>query len=480
VTHSLNFRLMAAFTIVIIVIIGTVFFFTYHNTRGEISRIGDRLQTEQNRRLETELARYYQLARTWQGVQPQVVQWGSLYNLRIILTDNAGIVLADSEGKLNGTTYTSKEPGRPVLTFTPRFGGFIRTGPETTAPDRTAAPDQTAAPVMGAGAAGVLYLIRNAADINRASLQITYNTIGRFFLWGGLLAVAIAMLFTFILSRHILAPVKALAGVSRKFGKGDFSHRVDFKDKGEMGELGRSFNAMADDLERNERLRRNMVADVAHELRTPLSNLRGYLEAISDGLVKPDEATVHFLNEEVSSLSRLVDDLQELSLADAGELRMVFQPEDISRLIRETVTALQAEAAAKNLTMSASLPAALPEVNIDSHRIKQVLYNLLDNAVAHTGPEGRITVTAWQEEDRVYVSVADTGEGIPAEDLPLIFERFYRVDKSRTRSTGGTGLGLTISRRLVEAHGGSIDVRSKPGQGATFTFSVPVLKNIKS
>ncbi len=472
-THSLTFRLMASFALVIIVIIGTVFFFTYQTTRGEISRIGERLQTAQDRRVETELARYYQFARTWDGVQPQVVQWGNLYNLRIILTDNAGIVLADSEGKLTGTRYTSKEPDRPVVTFSPRFGGFLRTGQETTA------PDQTAAPVMGTGAAGILHIIHNeAADINRASLQITYNTIGRFFLWGGLLAVAIALLLTFILSRHILAPVKALASATREFGKGDFSHRVDFKDRGEMGELGSSFNAMADDLERNERLRRNMVADVAHELRTPISNLRGYLEAISDGLVRPDEAAIHSLSEEASSLSRLVDDLQELSLADAGELRLVFQPEDISRLIRETVTALQAEAAANGLTMSASLPAALPEVNIDSHRIKQVLYNLLDNAVAHTGPEGRITITAWQEEGRVYVSVADTGEGIPAEDLPLIFERFYRVDKSRTRSTGGTGLGLTIVKRLVEAHGGRIDVRSKPGQGATFTFSVPISKDV--
>jgi signal transduction histidine kinase len=463
---------MASFALVIIVIIGTIFFFTYQTTRGEISRIGERLQTAQDRRVETELARYYQFARTWDGIQPQVVQWGNLYNLRIILTDNAGIVLADSEGKLTGTRYTLKEPGRPVVTFTPRFGGFLRTGQETTA------PDQTAAPLMETSAAGILHIIHNdAADINRASLQITYNTIGRFFLWGGLLAVAIALLLTFILSRHILAPVKALAGATRKFGKGDFSHRVDFKDRGEIGELGRSFNTMADDLERNERLRRNMVADVAHELRTPISNLRGYLEAISDGLVKPDEATIHSLSEEASSLSRLVDDLQELSLADAGELRLIFQPEDISRLIRETITALQAEAAAKSLTMSASLPATLPEVNIDSHRIKQVLYNLLDNAVAHTGPEGRITVTAWQEEDRVYISVADTGEGIPAEDLPLIFERFYRVDKSRTRSTGGTGLGLTIVKRLVEAHGGRIDARSKPGQGATFTFSLPVSKN---
>jgi two-component system sensor histidine kinase BaeS len=309
-------------------------------------------------------------------------------------------------------------------------------------------------------------------------LQLTYKTIGRFFLWGGLLAVAIALILTFLLSRRILAPVKALTSATREFGKGNFSHRVDFKDEGEMGELARSFNAMADDLERNERLRRNMVADIAHELRTPLSNLRGYLEAASDGLVKLDEATVHSLTEEASSLSRLVNDLQELSLADAGELKLVFQPEDISRLITETVTVLQAKASAKNIEISTDLPAELPEVNIDSHRIKQVLYNLMDNAVAHTGPEGRITVTARQEEDFLNISVADTGEGIPAEDLPMIFERFYRVDKSRTRATGGTGLGLTIAKRLVEAHGGRIDVRSRPGKGTTFTFSLPVSNDL--
>jgi signal transduction histidine kinase len=474
VTRSLNFRLLAAFTVVIIVIIGTVFFFTYRTTSSEISHIGERLQTAQDRRVETELARYYQFAKTWEGVQPQVMQWSTLYDLRIILTDNTGKVMADSDGLLIGTTYTSKEPGLPVATVTGRTGGFPRTGQEP------AAADQTAVPLLGTAPAGTLYITHSPIpDINRASLQITYNTIGRFFLWGGLLAIAVAFLFAFFLSRRILAPVKALISATRNFGKGDFSHRVDFKDKGEMGELARSFNTMADNLERNEHLRRNMVADIAHELRTPLSNLRGYLEAIQDGVVRPNKSTVHFLNEEASSLSRLVEDLQELSLADAGELKLVFQPENISRLVEETVTALQPEAAAKNINISADLPTALPEVNIDSHRIKQVLYNLLDNAVAHTGPEGRISVKAWQETDHIFISVADNGEGIPAEDLPLIFERFYRVDRSRTRATGGTGLGLTIVKRLVEAHGGRIDVRSKPGQGTVFTFSLPVANNEK-
>jgi signal transduction histidine kinase len=290
------------------------------------------------------------------------------------------------------------------------------------------------------------------------------------------MAVAIAIILTFLLSRRILSPVKALTTATRQFGKGDFSQRVTYEGKGELGELANSFNSMADNLENTQRLRRNMVADVAHELRTPLSNLKGYLEAISDGVVQPDEATIHSLNEEAVSLSHLVEDLQELSLSDAGELKMTAQPEDISRLIKETVTAIQPKAAAKNLTITADLPATISPVNIDSHRIKQVLYNLLDNAIAHTPKDGKITVTACEQEGMVFVSVADTGEGIPAEDLPMIFERFYRVDKSRARATGGSGLGLTIAKRLVEAHGGTIKAESQAGNGSTFTFTLPIIK----
>jgi signal transduction histidine kinase len=466
VTHSLNFRLIASFALVIVVIIGTVFFFTYRTTRGEINRIEERLQTAQDRRIQTDMVRYHQFTGTWNGIQPQVVQMGQLYNARIILTDNAGVVLADSDVKLIGTTYTSKIPGRALIATT-GVNSVFGSANEQIGVDLT--------PVVVMETTGILYITHESStDINRTSLQIAYKTIGRFFLWGGLLAIVIAVILAFFLSRRILSPVKALTNATREFGKGNFLHRVDTIDEGEMGELARSFNTMADDLERNERLRRNMVADIAHELRTPLSNLRGYLEAASDGLVKLDETTIRSLNEEASSLSRLVNDLQELSLVDAGELKLIFQPEDVTRLIGETITMLQAKTAAKNINVSTKLPEHLSEVNIDSHRIKQVLYNLLDNAVAHTGADGRIAVNAWQEGDYLFISVADTGEGIPAKDLPMIFERFYRVDKSRARATGGTGLGLTIAKRLVEAHGGTIEVRSVLGQGTTFTFSLPV------
>ncbi len=444
-THSLNARLLAAFALIIIVIFGSVFFFAYRATRNEISQIGDRVEAMQDARIELELTRYFQFTRSWDGVQPLVVQWGKLYGRRIIITDSLGTVVADSDAALLGGTYQGDVPG------------------------------QTLTPMMGMGPSiGSLHVVHgDLPDINLASLQITYASIGRFFLWGGLLAIAIAIILTFILSRHILAPVKALSRAARQFGKGDFSRRVESDDRGELGELASSFNTMADDLERTERLRRNMVADIAHELRTPLSNLSGYLEAIRDGVIQPDEASVASLSEEATTLARLVDDLQELSLADAGELKLVTGPDDIGRLARDAVNALQAGAATRGLTIAADVPAGLPAVNIDSQRIRQVLNNLLANAVAHTGPGGRVTLTARHREGRIYVSVADTGEGIPAEDLPYIFERFYRVDKSRTRSTGGSGLGLTIARRLVEAHGGTIEVESQPGHGSIFTFNLP-------
>jgi signal transduction histidine kinase len=322
---------------------------------------------------------------------------------------------------------------------------------------------------------GTLYLTpKSSSEVDIASARILYLAIGRFFLWGGLVAVAIAVAITFFLSRRILAPVKALTSVARRLGRGDFSQRVQVKDKGELGELARAFNTMASDLEHTEKLRRDMVADVAHELRTPLSNLRGYLEAIRDKVIKPDAKTIRSLNEEAMLLSRLVDDLQDLALAEAGELKLVCQTEDVSELVNQTVTAMQAQAVAKGLSVSIDLPDRLPPVSIDYHRISQVLRNLLENAVAHTAQGGVITVAAKQQDNWVEVSVTDTGEGIPADDLPNIFERFYRVDKSRTRATGGSGLGLTIAKRLVEAHGGKIKVQSELGKGSCFSFTIPV------
>lgn len=441
----LQFRLLVAFTLVILVTMGAVFFLVNQATQDEIRRFGERVDQMRAVRMEIELSRFYSSYRDWKGIQPFIAQWGNLYQHRIVLTNAEGVVVADSQEELLGKYYGSDLPGRPLSTR------------------------------WQAGTIGTLYLTpKSSSELGFESLQILFRAIGLFFLWGGLIAVAIALIITFFLSRRILAPVKALTYAAKHLGRGDFTQRVQVKDKSELGELANTFNSMASDLERTERLRQNMVADVAHELRTPLSNLQGYLEAIRDGLKKPDADTIRSLVEEAALLARLVDDLQELSLAEAGELKLVCQEKDIAELIKQAAAALQTQAMAKGLSLSLNLPDKLPAVNIDSQRIIQVLHNLLENAVAHTAKGGSITITARLVGNWIEVSVADTGEGIPAEELPNIFERFYRVDKSRTRATGGSGLGLTIAKRLVEAHGGELKARSELGKGSCFSFTLPV------
>jgi len=432
-----------AFTLAILVAVGITFFLVGLSTRGEIHRFQEHSYRINTARVEHALSRYYYQHGGWAGIQPFVEQMGTLRRQRIVLTDTSGVVVADSQGDLPGKVYNPDSPG------------------ETLSPPWT---EETL---------GTVYISPSSPDA-LTSPQRLLRPISLFLLWGSLVAVAIALVITFFLSRRILAPVKALTLTARRLGQGDFSQRTQVQDKGELGELAQAFNSMASDLEQAERLKRNMVADVAHELRTPLSNIRGYLEAVRDGVIKSDADTIRSLDEEAILLSRLVDDLQELALAEAGELKLVIQAEDIAELINQAVAAVRVQAAAKGVSVSIDLPDKLPSVNIDCRRISQVLRNLLDNAVAHTAKGDTVMVTVWQQNNWVKISVTDTGEGISPEELPNIFERFYRVDKSRTRAIGGSGLGLTIAKRLVEAHGGTIEVRSELGKGSRFDFALPV------
>jgi signal transduction histidine kinase len=449
--HGLRLRLMLAFALVILVAVGAVFLFVRQTTGGEVRQYGELDQQVRLSRVAFELGRYYRVHNSWEGIQTDVEQWGSLYGRRIILTDPAGTVVADSDGELLGQTYRPEPPGRPLLLE----GGIVG--------------------IRQGAVPGMLYISPDPSIVFPSPESLA-QAIRRYLLWGALLAIGIAFLFTYFLSRRISAPVKTLAAAARELGQGDLSQRVTFKERDEIGELARAFNAMADEMEKTERLRRNMVVDTAHELRTPLTNIRGYLEAVQEGLKQPDADLIRSIDEEAATLARLVSDLQELSLAEAGELGLDFQPESVAALVGQAVAAAGAQATKKQVTVTSQVPRGLPRVNVDRQRIGQVLRNLLDNAIAHTPAGGSIIVAAEKPGDRVKVSVSDTGEGIPPEDLPNIFERFYRVDRSRTRATGGSGLGLTIARRLVEAHGGTIEALSEPGKGSLFTFTLPVIE----
>ena len=466
--HSLRFRLLVAFTLVILVAVGAIYFFVSQTSGVEIRRYGERSEQARFGRVAFELHRYYREHGDWEGIQPHVEQWGNLYGRRIILTDSSGVVVADSQGELLGQQYHPDTPGRRLP---PPWEGSSM-GPFYISPELHT-PGMRSPPPWEGSSIGTFYISPELPTDFPSPLNLS-QAMSRFLLWGTLLATAVALLITYFLSRRISAPVKALTLAARQLGQGDLSQRVQSKEKGEVGELAQAFNAMAENLERGEQLRRNMIADIAHELRTPLSNLKGYLEAIHDGVVKPDPDAILSLDEEANLLSRLVDDLQELSLAEAGELKLDCQMEDITKLLKQTVAAKQTQAATKGVLVSAHLPKKLPMVNIDSRRIGQVLLNLIDNAITHTPRGGIITIAARQLDNLVEISVEDTGEGIPAEDLPNVFERFYRVDKSRARATGGTGLGLAIAKSLVEAHRGRIEVRSEEGKGSRFSFTIPL------
>ncbi len=452
--HTLQFRLFLAFVLVIVVVIGTVSIFVLRNTGSELEQFDVRTQQAQTDRTGFLLSYYYYMNnQSWEGIQPVVEQLGTSEGLHIVVTDTDGLLIANSEGGTLGKQYKTNAVGTKLLM------------PRTTMMGGMMLPPQPEVVI------GTLYI--NPENVPTLTKNLA-ATINRFLLWGGLLAIAIALVITLYLSRRISSPVKVLTTSARKLGRGDFSQRVSIKGKGEIAELAQAFNSMADDLERDEKLRQNLVADTAHELRTPLTNLRGYLEAIKDDIIKPDAATISSLYEEATLLTRLVDDLQELALADASELKLIKQPQAIPAIIEQAIISFQSRAEDKGLSLRTDIPDGLPLVDIDSQRIGQVLHNLIANAVTYTPQGGAVTVSTKKTGNYIEISVTDTGEGIPAEELPNIFERFYRVDRSRSRRTGGSGLGLTIAKRLVEAHGGKITAVSEPGKGSSFTFTIPV------
>jgi signal transduction histidine kinase len=283
----------------------------------------------------------------------------------------------------------------------------------------------------------------------------------------------IALMVTFMLSRRVLRPVTALTDAARRMESGDLAVRVDAQSGGdEIGDLAHAFNAMASRLGENERLRRQMVSDVAHELRSPVTNLRCTLEAMQDGLQPMNRIAVDALHEEALFLQGLISELQDLALAEAGRLDLHTEVADIEPIVRRAAAPFVATRGAE---IEIQIAPALPAVHVDPARIEQVFRNLFSNARRHTPCDGRIVVTAEQGgESMVRISVRDTGQGIAPEHLPHVFDRFYRADSSRTRSTGGSGLGLAIVRQLVKGHGGRIEVMSGgEGQGTTFVVWLP-------
>jgi signal transduction histidine kinase len=316
----------------------------------------------------------------------------------------------------------------------------------------------------------VLGLVANGLGLIRVPGPLRWVIPAGFFLF---LAAVLSLVWTGRVLRRMSAPLGDLVDAAGRVANGDYSPRIEEQGSREMRSLVRAFNGMAARLQLTEEQRRDLMADITHELRTPLTVIQGNLEGILDGVYSPDEAHLKSVLEETQILSRLVDDLRTLALAESGALQLKKEPTDLTVLIGETVSAFRTQADAAGVRLDIQAESGQPLLDLDPERIRQVLSNLIANALRYTPRDGSIHVvsTSATSEDGKYaeVTVEDTGVGIAPDVLPHIFNRFYK-----SRDSSGTGLGLPIARHLVEAHGGTITAESQPGRGTTIRISLPV------
>ncbi len=300
--------------------------------------------------------------------------------------------------------------------------------------------------------------------------QFAWN---RGMIWAGLLGGIAASSMSYWLSQRIVQPLLEVEEVTRAFASGDLDRRLPEYEILELTQLANSINHMATDLQGVEQRRRDLVSDLSHELRTPLTILKGYLEGLADGTIEADVLIYERLARETTRLQRLVKDLQELSQLESGYLPIQAEPTALCNILSSVVTRFADQRLPDDpVQLALDCPAGLPLVRADAERIEQVMVNLLGNALRYT-QEGKVQVSAWETPNRVWVAVQDTGPGIAQDDLANVFDRFWRADPSRDRASGGTGIGLTICRRLIELHGGYIEVESRLGQGSIFRFWLP-------
>ena len=324
-----------------------------------------------------------------------------------------------------------------------------------------------------------------------ASAQAFLAGVNRSLLEAWLAALLIGVLLGLLIARSLAAPLAEMGVAARRLAAGDLSQRVPLSGAAEVKDLATAFNDMAGDLERSETLRRNMVADIAHELRTPLSVVQGNLRAILDDVYPLNKEEIAVVYDETQVLNRLIGDLRELAQAEAGQLSLTPRPLDPGALVAGEAARFTEAAQAAGVALTVDVARNLPLVLADPDRTRQVVHNLLSNALRYTPSGGSIHVSAASDgqmaakgvysagRDGVRVSVADSGVGIAAADLPHVFDRFWRADRSRSREQGGSGLGLAIARHLVEAQGGRIGVASEPGQGSLFWFTLPTTATVQ-
>ncbi len=449
--RSISTKLILAFISIGIVSIVIISVTATLNTRAEFIRfLNDQSQTDTI----SELANYHLENGSWDGLQ------SNYYNKKpgdygpgpnhghpqiFTLADENGVVILSNGKYRPGDTLQSADldAGTPITENGNVIGIFV--------PMRT--------PYQGQP--------RELEFIERINTTLFY---------GALIGAALALALGIFLSRTLTRPIRELTQATHAISEGDLSQQVTVRSNDELGELAQAFNKMSAELSRSVNARKQMTADIAHELRTPLSLILGHAEAVHDGVLPPTKENFEIIRDEAARLEHLVNDLRTLSLADAGELAISLQTVEPERLIQEVASLYQFETQKKNVSLAVDVASALPAIEVDPGRMTQVLTNILDNALRHTPEGGRVVLSAQHASDLVELAIQDNGPGLPAEDLDRIFERFYRTDTSRQRDgalSAGSGLGLAIAKSIVQAHGGQIYAESKTGQGLRVVITLP-------
>jgi signal transduction histidine kinase len=449
--RSLSLKLILAFLAVVLVAVALVAIIASQTTAKEFS---DFIFNQYQEGTITQLEEYYRSHGEWAGVEAEVslpgripldghIPTGARERGGITITDLSGKIIIAGSGYQLGDTVSQDEfaDASPITVDGQTVGWILSIRLE-----------------FGRGPSEALFL-------NRINQTLILSAIGALF---------VALVLGIFLARTLTRPLRELTAATRAVAEGDLGLTVPVRSRDELGELTASFNRMSEELARSTSIRRQMTADIAHELRTPISIILGHADAVHDRVLPPTQETFDIIRDEACRLERLVEDLRTLSMADAGELALTRRPFSPAALLEDAAAAYHPLALERGIKVQRDIAPDLPDIYVDPDRMAQVLGNLLSNALRYTPEGGTVTLAASLLEHEVEIRVQDTGPGIAAEDIQHVFDRFYRADKSRQRDSGGLGLGLAIAKSIVENHGGRIWAESPDDSGTTFVIMLPI------
>lgn len=479
--RSLRSRLIAAFTLTIfvsLVLAGTAFIFLMREQEAERARERVSLLVEPAATL---VARLQARGATLQQTQDFMQQLAADMQVRLLLVDANATVLIDTEGELTGRRIDALEepaslPVQRVGVFDFRFTRYTGGRQRLT----LFLPPQER-PLVTPPFARTLTTNRTVVAVPEDDIRTAWLKLAPSLAGAGAVALLISTALAALIARSISHPLMRITRASEEMARGHYDQQIEIQGDDEIGRLGRSFSQMAQEVSRSHRSMREFLANVSHELKTPLTSIQGFSQAMVEGALQTPEDYAQagrIINEEAQRMRRLVEDLLYLSQIESGQVVMEKRPVAVRPLLETCAERLQWQLRESGAALRLEVP-DLPPISGDEYRLEQVFTNLLDNAVQHTPANGEITVRAVQRGQYMAVTVHNTGSVIPPQDLPHVFERFYRGDKARTYQNGHTGLGLAIVQEVVQAHGGTVSVTSAPETGTAFTVVLPLAKRVR-